>query len=348
LDPLGQATGDPGAAFGTVKYGPPSSITPQAVLALQRAAGNQAVQRLLASRTQQRAAAPPGTGFSPNDETAGRIERARGGGQPLEGSLQEQMSKTMGHDFTGVRVHTDVEADELNRQLSAKAFTTGQDIYFSKGEYSPGSDSGRKLIGHELTHVVQQDTGRKQIESRRQEASHSHGTGQEKQVIQRYKVDPGKATLLGERKYATDADIIEFSNFTSCIGIVGRRGSQLTGIHLVYDIDGLEPQLYVPEDQKEQKEAEGAAEAKSMSSQIIGLLRGCQEVIIFGMWDTWYQQQSPNHQLLVLKVQYETEAHRIDPSQGGKWIVGPCRAGTLLRNCARRGEPSESKWVEKE
>ena len=45
------------------------------------------------------------------------------------------------------------------RQLGARAFTTGQDVFFREGEYSPGSDSGRKLIAHELTHVVQQGTG---------------------------------------------------------------------------------------------------------------------------------------------------------------------------------------------
>jgi hypothetical protein len=101
-----------------------------------------------------------GEGFQLDDETAGRINRARGGGQPLEGALQEQMSASLGHDFSGVRVHTDEEADDLNQQLSAKAFTTGADIFFRRGEYNPGSASGRELIGHELTHVVQQSSGR--------------------------------------------------------------------------------------------------------------------------------------------------------------------------------------------
>jgi hypothetical protein len=47
----------------------------------------------------------------------------------------------------------------LNQQLSAKAFTTGQDIFFRQGAYDPGSGNGRELIAHELTHVVQQSTG---------------------------------------------------------------------------------------------------------------------------------------------------------------------------------------------
>jgi hypothetical protein len=101
-----------------------------------------------------------GEGFQLGDETASRINRARGGGQPLEGGIQKQMGETMGHDFSSVRVHTDSEADALNQQLQAKAFTTGPDIFFRRGEYNPDSSGSRELIAHELTHVVQQGTGR--------------------------------------------------------------------------------------------------------------------------------------------------------------------------------------------
>jgi hypothetical protein len=110
------------------------------------------VQRLLAQRSGD-------GGFELDDETAGRINQARGGGQALDGSVQKQMGQTMGHDFSGVRVHTSPEADDLNQQLNAKAFTTGQDIFFKEGAYSPHSGSGRELIAHELTHVVQQGSG---------------------------------------------------------------------------------------------------------------------------------------------------------------------------------------------
>jgi hypothetical protein len=55
-----------------------------------------------------------------------------------------------------VRVHTDDHADRLNRSVSARAFATGTDVYFARGEYNPGSTSGDKLIAHELAHVVQQ------------------------------------------------------------------------------------------------------------------------------------------------------------------------------------------------
>ena len=65
------------------------------------------------------------------------------------------MSGSLG-DLSDVRVHTDDTSDRLNRSVSARAFATGSDVYFAKGEYNPGSASGDKLIAHELAHVVQQ------------------------------------------------------------------------------------------------------------------------------------------------------------------------------------------------
>lgn len=125
-----------------------------AILQLQKQVGNRAVQRLLAQRQ------AGGEGFELDETTAGRINAARGSGQALDNTVQTQMSQNMGYDFSGVQVHTSPEADELNQQLSAKAFTTGQDIFFKQGAYDPGSSGGRELIAHELTHVVQQGTGR--------------------------------------------------------------------------------------------------------------------------------------------------------------------------------------------
>ena len=97
---------------------------------------------------------PEGGPVHPEVESA--IQQARGGGQPLDGALQEQMGVSLGHDFSEVRVHNGPGADELNRQLSARAFTIGSDIFFTRGAYDPDSISGRELIAHELIHVVQQ------------------------------------------------------------------------------------------------------------------------------------------------------------------------------------------------
>ena len=89
-------------------------------------------------------------------DTQSSIESRRGAGQPLESRLAREMSDHLGDDLSDVRVHTDSTAHSLARSVSAKAFTTGRDVFFAAGEYDPGSDSGRKLIAHELTHTVQQ------------------------------------------------------------------------------------------------------------------------------------------------------------------------------------------------
>ncbi|HEY9670735.1 MAG TPA: DUF4157 domain-containing protein [Waterburya sp.] len=123
------------------------------LLKLQRQYGNRYVQRVLAIARKgggEAEAAP---------EVEAAIERKRGGGQALDNRVRVPMESAFGVDFSGVHVHTDSEADTLNQALSARAFTTGQDIFFAQGEYSPGSSSGRELLAHELTHVVQQTGG---------------------------------------------------------------------------------------------------------------------------------------------------------------------------------------------
>jgi Domain of unknown function (DUF4157)/Effector protein len=96
------------------------------------------------------------------------IDAARGSGQPLDASLQRSMGRSMGADFSGVKVHTDSQADQLNRSIQAQAFTTGQDVFFRQGAYEPGSLGGQELIAHELTHVVQQNGAAVQRSSHRQ------------------------------------------------------------------------------------------------------------------------------------------------------------------------------------
>jgi hypothetical protein len=102
----------------------------------------------------QRSAAPGGR----LAETAPPIvHRAlAGGGQGLEPSVRGPMEARFGHSFAGVRVHTDPLADQSARAVHADAYTVGRDIVFRTGRYAPGTGAGRRLIAHELAHVVQQ------------------------------------------------------------------------------------------------------------------------------------------------------------------------------------------------
>lgn len=94
-----------------------------------------------------------------NKQIEGKIAQARGGGKQLDGAVRRKMEAGFGQAFPDVRVHTDQRADTLSRSLSARAFTTGKDIFFQRGEYNPHSSDGRHLLAHELTHVVQQTGG---------------------------------------------------------------------------------------------------------------------------------------------------------------------------------------------
>ena len=92
---------------------------------------------------------------SPSVET--QLAASRGQGSQLAPETQTFMESRFGQDFSEVRVHADGQSAQLNRALRAQAFTHGQDVYFGAGRYSPESGDGRRLLAHELTHVVQQD-----------------------------------------------------------------------------------------------------------------------------------------------------------------------------------------------
>ncbi|MCA9971197.1 MAG: DUF4157 domain-containing protein, partial [Anaerolineales bacterium] len=109
--------------------------------------------------------APQGGELAPDTEEA--IQRSRGSGQPLVAPLRHTMEGAFGADFSSVRIHTNDESDTLNRALGARAFTTGADIYFRQGTYTPGSMDGQELLAHELTHVVQQGGAAQQPVRRR-------------------------------------------------------------------------------------------------------------------------------------------------------------------------------------
>jgi Domain of unknown function (DUF4157)/The BURPS668_1122 family of deaminases len=87
---------------------------------------------------------------------AGSVRRQLGTGHSLDSRVQSQMSAAFGHDFSGVRVHTDSRATTLSSDLNARAFTIGTDVAFASGEYQPGTLVGDALIAHELAHVMQQ------------------------------------------------------------------------------------------------------------------------------------------------------------------------------------------------
>jgi hypothetical protein len=104
------------------------------------------------------------------DGASGNIEStlasSKGGGSKMDNDTQSTMESGIGADFSGVKIHTDSNAVQMNQNLGAKAFTNGSDVYFNKGEYDPESKSGQHLLAHELTHTVQQGAASQSVQQK--------------------------------------------------------------------------------------------------------------------------------------------------------------------------------------
>ncbi len=122
-------------------HGRPDVLDTDAVLGLQRAAGNGAVSALLEEER------------SPVHDVIGS------GGRPLEPDVRADMEGRLGHDFSDVRVHDDAAAAASASAVNAHAYTVGSNVVFQRERYDPSSQEGRTTLAHELTHVVQQRSG---------------------------------------------------------------------------------------------------------------------------------------------------------------------------------------------
>jgi Domain of unknown function (DUF4157) len=121
-----------------------AALDASAVLSLQRSVGNAGVNQLLAQDEER----------SPVRDVV-----ESGGGAPLDEQTREFMESRFDHDFSSVRVHTDARASDSAQSVNAHAYTVGSNVVFRSGQYSPETDTGKRLLAHELTHVVQQQSG---------------------------------------------------------------------------------------------------------------------------------------------------------------------------------------------
>jgi len=103
-----------------------------------------------------------------DDGVEQRIQSLQAGGRALPKSVRSYFEPRFGADFSDVRIHTDRRADETARALNANAFTVGKDVAFRSGMYHPDTEGGKRLLAHELTHVVQQGALRSLGSRRRQ------------------------------------------------------------------------------------------------------------------------------------------------------------------------------------
>jgi ribosomal protein S18 acetylase RimI-like enzyme len=110
-------------------------------------------------QTKSKSAIIQNTGINRNNN-AYQVDSARlnlkSSGSPLPSEIRQKMEGVFKTDLSGIRIHTGPQAESIG----ALAFTTGNDIYFAAGQYNPHTPYGQRILGHELTHVVQQRSGR--------------------------------------------------------------------------------------------------------------------------------------------------------------------------------------------
>jgi methylenetetrahydrofolate dehydrogenase (NADP+) / methenyltetrahydrofolate cyclohydrolase len=98
----------------------------------------------------------PSNARSINPDVESKIDSLQQGGKPLDSNTRRFYEKRIGHDFGKVRIHDDIQAAQVNKDLNARAFTFRDHIVFGAGEFTQNSESGNRLLAHELTHVIQQ------------------------------------------------------------------------------------------------------------------------------------------------------------------------------------------------
>lgn len=144
-------------------------------------------------------------------DLASRIRALKGSGQPLPKSVRNFFESRFGYDFSPVRIHADSNAVQFNRELNAQAFTHGRDIYFGARRYNLNT-SGKKLLAHELTHVVQQ-SGKVLSKATPEQAANklSHDAYPHSQVSRfHYNEDPVSI------RYRTDKMLTRFPSPSDC------------------------------------------------------------------------------------------------------------------------------------
>jgi len=94
------------------------------------------------------------------------LKSSKGKGSAMDDNTRSSMESGFGADFSGVRIHTDSNAVQMNKSLGSQAFANGSDVYFNEGKYNPSSKDGQHLLAHELTHTVQQGASGKSIQKK--------------------------------------------------------------------------------------------------------------------------------------------------------------------------------------
>jgi hypothetical protein len=118
--------------------------------------------------------------------------------QPLDPATRQFMGLRFGHDFSKVRVHTDVKAAKSTRVAKALAYTIGSDIVFAMGQYAPGTMLGKRLIAHELTHTIQQGSSISNVQAKLETTNPGDALEQDAELATRVILQEGHFSVTPE------------------------------------------------------------------------------------------------------------------------------------------------------
>jgi hypothetical protein len=119
-----------------------------------------------------------------SNDLSSSLNASKSSGHPLPQRTKQFMENAFSTDFSKVRLHTDSKAAEMSGKINARAFTYGSDIYFNRGEFTEGNAGGQKLLAHELTHVMQQESQIQTKEVQRLGANPGCNVGQTRDIHQ--------------------------------------------------------------------------------------------------------------------------------------------------------------------
>jgi LysM repeat protein len=171
-------------------------------------------------KLQRKLLAAPATSFiqkegddtsTASEAVASQISTTKSSGRSIDKPALSFMESRFGTDFSNVKIHTNNDAVQMNRELDAQAFTVGHDIYFNSGKYAPDSERGKHLLAHELAHTVQQ------------------GANVDKMLQKTPITDPGTAKA-GGGKFDPLTGIYTVAAKDNLTGIASRFGTTVTEI----------------------------------------------------------------------------------------------------------------------
>jgi hypothetical protein len=142
-------------------------------------------------------------------------EALRSPGRPLDANSLDYMESRFGKDFSRVRIHTDAQAGESARAVNARAYTVMGDVVFGTGQYQPQTTEGKRLIAHELTHVLQQSANRGSISDRFANSCCEHQT-----VIERASEPPATTALTEPSAQAFDCERESLASIKSLFALI--------------------------------------------------------------------------------------------------------------------------------